>query len=178
VPLFIILFAFSCLLSRTYPYRYSVTGNARRPISAVLLVLYVTTIRQTVRYTQRPVWLKIYAIRITLYPFPTRYNGFFTGFLRFFTKNQIQFSPERVLRSPQLKLISSNDSGDYKRLLFWSYGFGFEIFGTPPTLAVTFTIENVRRLKKKSSWFTPTLTLTLSLTLTSHLIYGYSPFNS
>ena len=109
-----------------------VTGNARRPISAVLLVLYVTTIRQTVRYTQRPVWLKIYAIRITLYPFPTRYNGFFTGFLRFFTKNQIQFSPERVLRSSQLKLISSNDSGDYKRLLFWSYGFGFEIFGTPP----------------------------------------------
>jgi len=111
-------FAFSCLRSRTYPYRYSVTGNAHRPISAVLLVLYVTTIRQTVCYTQRPVWFKIYAIRITLYPFPTRYNGFFTGFLRFFTKNQIQFSPERVLRSPQLKLISSNDSGDYKRLLF------------------------------------------------------------
>jgi hypothetical protein len=30
-------------------------------------------------------------------------------------------------------LISSNDPGDYKRLLFWSHGFGFEIFGTPPT---------------------------------------------
>ncbi len=26
--------------------------------------------------------------------------------------------------------------GDYKRLLFWSYGFGFEIFGTPPTTTV------------------------------------------
>ena len=119
--------------NRTYPYRYSVTGNAGRPISAVLLVLYVTTIRQTVRYTQRPVWLKICAIRITLYPFPTPYNGFFTGFLRFSKKIQIQFSPERVLRQPQLKLISSNETGGYKRLLFWSYGFWFEILGTPPT---------------------------------------------
>ena len=113
--------------------RYSVTGNARPPIPAVLLVLYVTTIRQTVRYTQRPVWLKICAIRITLYPFPTPYNGFFTGFLRFSKKIQIQFSPERVLRQPQLKLISSNETGGYKRLLFWSYGFWFEILGTPPT---------------------------------------------
>ena len=66
--------------------RYSVTGNAHPPIPAVLPVLYVTTIRQTVRYTQRPVWLKIYAIRITLYPFPTRYNGFFTGFFAIFQK--------------------------------------------------------------------------------------------
>jgi hypothetical protein len=38
-----------------------------------------------------------------------------------------------------LKLISSNDSGGYKRLLFWSYGFWFENFGTPPTATATAT---------------------------------------
>ena len=126
------LFWAKCCI-RTYPYRYSVTGNARRPISAVLLVLYVTTIRQTVRYTQRPVWLKIYAIRITLYPFPTPYNGFFTGFLRFFKKIQIQFSQERELRLQKLKWFLKWFGGVYKRLLFRSNDFRFEILRAPPS---------------------------------------------
>ena len=79
-----------------YRYRYSVTGNVRRPISALLLVLYVTTIRQTVCYTQRPFWLKIYAIRITLYPFPTRYNGFLPVFAIFQKNSNPIFSGTRA----------------------------------------------------------------------------------
>ena len=88
-----------------------IRGNARRPISAVLLVLFVTTIRQTVRCSlySKASLVKIYAIWITLYPFPTRYNGFLQVFCDFSKKNQIQFSPERGLRFPRLKLISSNE---------------------------------------------------------------------
>jgi hypothetical protein len=36
-----------------------------------------------------------------------------------------------------LKLISSHERGGYKRLLFWSYGFGFEIFGTTPSVGLS-----------------------------------------
>ena len=44
------------------------------------------------------------------------------------------FSPELDLRLPKLNLISSNERGDYKRLLFWSYEIKFEIFGITPTV--------------------------------------------
>ena len=53
--------------------------------------------------------------------------------MAFFTKFENRFSPERGLRLPQSKLFSSNLIRVLKTLLFWSYGFGFEIFGSPPT---------------------------------------------
>jgi hypothetical protein len=123
-----------CKLShpRQKQFLESVPTTERPTVSTVIPVLYVCTTAQTVRYTHGLLWLQIYAIRITLYQFSNPYNGFFTGFLRFLAKFENQFSQERVLRSPNLKLISSNDSGGYKRLLFWSYGFWFENFGTPP----------------------------------------------
>ncbi len=71
-----------------------------------------------------------------VYQFFDRYNGFFTGFWRFFKKIQSQFSPapERDLRllKSKLNLISSNERGGYKRLLFWFYEKWVQIFGTTP----------------------------------------------
>ncbi len=78
--------------------------------------------------TKRRIQLNIYDIRITVYQFFTiyNYNGLLPVFLRFSqkTKNQFQFSPERVLRLPKLKLIFSNERGGLQKapilvLWFW-----------------------------------------------------------
>ncbi len=53
-----------------------------------------------------------------------------------------------MLRHPNLKLISSNDAGGYKKLLFLSYGFGFEILGTPPTSGVSVSREGLAPIVK------------------------------
>jgi hypothetical protein len=60
-------------------------------------------------------------------------TDFFTGFFQFSKKIQNLFSPELDLRLSKLNLISSNDRGDYKRLLFWSYEIKFENFGITPS---------------------------------------------
>ena len=59
--------------------------------------------------------------------------------MAFFTDFVTGFSPERVLRLPQSKLFSSYLITLYKKLLFCSYGFGFENYGSPPTYRVRST---------------------------------------
>jgi hypothetical protein len=73
---------------------------------------------QTLPHIKRQQLSEIYAIRIRLYQFFPRYNGFFIGFWLFSKKNQTLFSQERELRLPKLKLISSNERGVTKGFYF------------------------------------------------------------